>query len=230
MAFFPRAFCPTLFRFGVFRTEGILTRYYTVCHVSRLVKHHGYSHRTMDCTNIIFPKFSLHVFSCCQENLINSKSPTHTSSKYWYQIVGSSVFAQLMAESPYTLQLTAHFPLKIAPSHGAYEPQSNIWFTGLQPKWHLSNCLAIYAQLTVERRYTLQWAALSPSKLPLPMAGSRPNLIHDSLGSSKPTIQTASRLVQPFLHSSPQSVPTLQLAAPSPPQKCPFPRGIWIPI
>jgi len=54
-----------------------------------------------------------------------------------------------------------------------------------------------------------------------------PNLIHDSLGPFKPTTQTASQLVQPFLHSyrSPQSVPILYNGPPLPPQNCPFPWG-----
>ena len=32
--------------------------------------------------------------------------------------IGSAIFAQLIAECPYTLQLAASSPLKIAPSHG----------------------------------------------------------------------------------------------------------------
>ena len=43
---------------------------------------------------------------------------------------------------------------------------------------------SIIAQLTAERLYTLQraWATFLPSKLPLPMGGSGPHLIHDFLG------------------------------------------------
>jgi len=37
-----------------------------------------------------------------------------------------------------------------------------------------------------------------PSKLPHPMGDLEPRLTHDSLGPSKPTTQTASRLVLPF--------------------------------
>jgi len=39
--------------------------------------------------------------------------------------------------------------------------------------------------------------------------GLDPHLIHDSLGQSEPTVQTASRSVQPFSHRWPQSVPIL---------------------
>jgi len=45
---------------------------------------------------------------------------------------------------------------------------------------------AVFAQLTAESPYTLQWAVLFPSKLPLPIHGSGPHLIHDSLGPSEP--------------------------------------------
>jgi len=64
-----------------------------------------------------------------------------------------------------------------------------------------------------------------PPKLPLIMGGSGPHLIHDSLGKSKPTIQTASRSVQLFLHTSLQSVPILYNGTPLPLQNCPFSWG-----
>jgi len=44
-------------------------------------------------------------------------------------------------------------------------------------------------------------------KLPLLIGGSGSNLIHDCLGQSEPTVQTALRSVQLFLHRWPQSVP-----------------------
>jgi len=52
-------------------------------------------------------------------------------------------------------------------------------------------------------------------------------------GPTKSKSQMASRLVQPFLHSSLQSVPILYNGSPFPPQKCPFPFGDldrWTPI
>ena len=60
---------------------------------------------------------------------------------------------------------------------------------------------AVSAQLPAEGLYTLQWATLSP-KLPLLMGNLDLHLIHDSLGQSEPTVQTASRSVQPFLQGS----------------------------
>jgi len=43
---------------------------------------------------------------------------------------------------------------------------------------------------------------LFPSKLPIPVGGSGPHLIHGFLGPYKSSTQTASRSVQPFLHGS----------------------------
>jgi len=56
---------------------------------------------------------------------------------------------------------------------------------------------------------------------------SRLHLIHGSLGPLESSTQT-SWSVQPFLHSSRQSVPILYNGALSP-QHCPFPWGIWHP-
>jgi len=51
-------------------------------------------------------------------------------------------------------------------------------------------------------------------------------LTHASLGPPESKSQTTSRSVQPFLHSSLQSVPMLYNGPPlPPPQNCPFPRG-----
>jgi len=91
---------------------------------------------------------------------------------------------------------------------------SNTCFLG-PTRVHVPNGVSIgsvvFPQLTAERPYTLQCAALSPSKLPLHMEQSGPpsNTVHDSLGPSEPTTQTASRLFQTFLHSSQQNVTIL---------------------
>jgi len=44
--------------------------------------------------------------------------------------IGSTVFAQMTAECPYTLQWGALFPFKIAPSHVGIWTPSNTWFLG----------------------------------------------------------------------------------------------------
>jgi len=67
-----------------------------------------------------------------------------------------------------------------------------------------------------------------PPKLLLSIGGSGPHLTYDSLGSSKPTTQTASLLIQPSLHRWLQSVPMLYNGTPILPQKfVPSHGGIW---
>jgi len=60
-----------------------------------------------------------------------------------------------------------------------------------------------------------------PLKIAPSNAGSGPPLIDSSLGPSEPITQTISRSVQPFLHSSLQSVHVLYNGP------CPFPWGVW---
>jgi len=62
------------------------------------------------------------------------------------------------------------------------------------------------AQLTTERPYTLQWAALYPQNCPFPWGFLDPHLTHNFLGVSEPITRTASRLDWPFLHHSAQRV------------------------
>ena len=61
-----------------------------------------------------------------------------------------------------------------------------------------------FSQLTADSPYTLQWAALLPLKIKLPITTGDmdTHIIHGSLGPSESTAHTASRSVQPFLHSS----------------------------
>jgi len=65
--------------------------------------------------------------------------------------IGSTIFAQLTAGSPYTLQWAAHCPPKIAPSHRVSGPQSNTWSlrpTRVQNPNGISIDSAIFAELT----------------------------------------------------------------------------------
>jgi len=79
-------------------------------------------------------------------------------------------------------------------------PPSNTWFLGptrlLNPNG-MSIGSAISAQLTTECPYTLQWATLPPSKLPLPMG-----ILTQSntwfLGPPKSSTQMASRSLHIF--------------------------------
>ena len=124
-------------------------------------------------------------------------------------------------------------PLKIAPSHGGSVPPSNMWF--LAPP-DLSSQTA--------SRSGQPFLHSSRQKVPVLYNGRRflqnsqfpcGNLgpswyIHDSLGPSKPTTQTASPSVQPFLHRCPQSVPILSNGRPlSIPKIAPSNGGIWTP-
>ena len=86
---------------------------------------------------------------------------------------------------------------------------------------------AVFAQVTAECPYTLQWAPLSTRIAPS-HGGSGTHLTRDSLGPYEPTNQTASLSVQPFLHRWPHSV-HFAMGRPFPPQNCPFPLGYLVP-
>jgi len=68
---------------------------------------------------------------------------------------------------------------------------------------------AIFAQFTADSPYSLQSVPIFAPNCPFLWGDLDPHLTHDSLGPSKPITQTASRSVQPFLYSSPQSVPVI---------------------
>jgi len=74
------------------------------------------------------------------------------------------LFAHLMAECPYTLQWTAPFFFKIAPSHGGSGPPSNTWF--LEPtQVHNTNGIlissAVFSGLTIVTDRQTDHATLS---------------------------------------------------------------------
>jgi len=126
--------------------------------------------------------------------------------------IGSAVSAQLTAESPHTLQ-RATLSSKIAPSWGGIWTPSDSWF--LEPdRAYSANGIsigsAVFAQVTAERPYTLQWVPPSPFH-----GGAGPPSNPWFLG---PTYQTASPLVQLFLHRWLQSVLSLYFT-----MGCPFP-------
>jgi len=94
--------------------------------------------------------------------------------------IGSAVSAQVTAESAYTLQWGTLSP-KIAPSHGWIGTPSISWF--LEPdRAHNPNCImirsAIFAQVTAECPYIIQWAPLSPKIAPS-HCGSGPHVRHN---------------------------------------------------
>jgi len=90
------------------------------------------------------------------------------------------------------------FPPKLPLSMERSEPPSNSWFLGPVRANNPNGITigsAVFAQVTAECPYTLQWAPLFP-KLVLRMGDLDPR------GQSEPTTQMASRSVQPFLHGS----------------------------
>jgi len=122
-------------------------------------------------------------------------------------------------------------PLKIAPSHEGFVPHlirgsldppdsaSQTASRSIQPLLH-SLPLSIHI---------LYNGCPFPQKC-LFLWGFGSHLIHDSLGPTKPITRTVSRSVQPFLHSSPQSIPILYNEQPISPKNCSFPWGIWTPF
>jgi len=85
--------------------------------------------------------------------------------------IGSAIFAQFTAVRRRACTGMS-FPLKIAPSHGTIWTPCTKWFLGptlVQIPNSTSIGSAVFSQLMAERPCTLQWAALSSSKLPIPM-------------------------------------------------------------
>ena len=120
-------------------------------------------------------------------------------------------------------------PLKLRLGMGPSGQPSNAWFLGTTRILNSNGILiglAAVAQLAAECPCTLQWATFSLQSCPFPWRNLDPHLTHDSLDPSEPTIQTASLLVQPFLHSSPLSGPILHNGPRLLPSKLPLPMGI----
>jgi len=85
-----------------------------------------------------------------------------------------------------------------------------------------------FSHILWQKVFILYNGRLFPKNCPLPMGDLDPHLINDSLVQSKPTIQTVSRSVQPFLHRWPQTVPILYngiIGMPLSPSKLPISHG-----
>jgi len=82
--------------------------------------------------------------------------------------------------------------------------------------------LAVFAQLTTESAYTLQWAPYPP-ELPIPMGIWTSHVTRDAFGPCEPTTQTAPRSVQPSFHRWPRSVSIVYNGLRVPPSKLPLP-------
>ena len=105
---------------------------------------------------------------------------------------------------------------------------SNLWFLGPIsahiPKG-ISNGSAIFAQLTAQCPYSLQWAPLSPKNCAF-ARGASIQLMIPCASPSPQSKKTASWLVEPFLHRWPQSVPVFLYFT----MGCPFPLKIAPPV
>jgi len=102
--------------------------------------------------------------------------------------INSAIFTQVVAYCPYTL-LWAPLYSKIALSHGGSGSQSNAWFFGPIRAHNpngISSGSAVFAQLTAECSYTLQWDVPSPLKI---------SPSHGSWVPPESSTQTASRSV-----------------------------------
>ena len=100
--------------------------------------------------------------------------------------IGSAIFAQLIAECRRTYPGVSYSRLRM----GRSGDPSNTWFLGpnrVQIPNGISIGSAMYAQLTADCRYTLQWDAYSPQKIyPFPWGDLDPHLIHGSQAYQSP--------------------------------------------
>jgi len=88
----------------------------------------------------------------------------HNQNGKW---IGLAVFAQLTAESAYTLQW-APLSTRIAPSHGDLDLPCNTWcFRPMRAHNPNGTSIgpAVFAQMTAECLYCLQWFACPPLKI-----------------------------------------------------------------
>jgi len=116
--------------------------------------------------------------------------------------IGSVVFAQLMAESAYTLQWGHPYSPELPLSMGDLDLPCNTWC--FRPiRVHNPNGTsigsAVFAQMTAGCLYTLQWFTCFPSKLPLPMLASGLHVIRGSLAPPESGTQMGTSSFQPFL-------------------------------
>jgi len=123
----------------------------------------------------------------------------------WAILSPQSVFAQVTAECPYTLQWAPLPPKLSLPMRGS-GPLPNRWFLGpiqAHNPHGISISSAVFAQMTTECSYTLQWdAPFLPENCPFPWGDLNPHLTHHSVGPPESSTKTASQSVQPFLQSS----------------------------
>jgi len=115
--------------------------------------------------------------------------------------IGSVVFAQLRAESPYSLQWATLSPQN-CPFLWGIRTLSNSWFFEPDQADNPNDITigsAVFAQVTAEYPYTLHRdAPFPPQNCPFPWGDLDFHLIHGSLGPLESSTQMAFRSVQPF--------------------------------
>ena len=126
----------------------------------------------------------------------------HSSPQPKSKWIGSAAFAQLTAESAYTLQW-APLSTRIALSDGGSGPAMYIMMLWAhespQPKRNLNRFSRV---CTDDRRVSLCGLPVSPSKLFLPMLASGRHVIRGSLGPPESATQMATWSFLPFLQGS----------------------------
>jgi len=148
--------------------------------------------------------------------------------------VGSAVSVQFTAESAYTLQWgTGPFPPKLSLLMGGWGPPSFSWFLEAD-RAHNPNCItigsAIFAQVTVECLYTLQWVPLSQKIAPSHW-GSGPPCKTRFLGPIRAHRPNGISIRSAVFPQTTVECPySLQWDAHCSPKICRFPWGIWTPI
>ena len=125
----------------------------------------------------------------------------HPSARPKRQIDRVSHFCTAHGRKSLYFALGDPFPYNCPFSLGIWTV-SNSWFLG-PVRVHNPNgitiSLAVFAQVTTDRPYTLQCAALPPQNCLFPSRDLDSNLMHGSLGPHESLTQTAS---QPFLQGS----------------------------
>jgi len=120
-------------------------------------------------------------------------------------LIGSTVFAQMTAKCPYTLQWDAPSPSKLFLSMGDLQPHLIHDFLGppepitQMASWSVQPFLHRWPQSVP---ILCNGTPLPPQNCPFPWGDLDSHLIHGSLGQSKSSTQTASRSLLPFLQCS----------------------------
>ena len=118
--------------------------------------------------------------------------------------IGPAIFAQLMAECHWVHW--RHLPNTIEAVHtgASWQMRLNLCFTRSTPSPQPKRQIDRFSRFCTAHGRTSLYCTMSTlfsQNCPQSWGDLDPHLIHDCLGESMPTIQTASRWVQPFSHT-----------------------------